>query len=1097
MNATRLTAFALASAVAAHVDGGAAHAQSAGVEALLEQARYWDERGQHFRAKETYQKVLQIDPQNALAQQALSFETASAVVTAPSFQPVSSTRPSSEPEPRSKPSAPTPKAVRDPAGDARAAGFRELDAGDLDGARRHFETALKLAPNDSDALGGLGLVQLRKQEFEAARTSLEKAARLGSAARWAEALSSATFYADVDAARALVDDGKYSQALVVAERLTDSESGDPVIAYSLLSDVLEQLGRYGEASRAARAALNHADIDPDFAEQLNMNALRLEALQAVRDERHLVAETLFKQGLVSYPDDSWIRYEYARYLSDQGRNWEARSLLEKLVQSGNPEQVFAAALLAEKMGLLDEASRQIARIPASVQTDEMRTFAAGLSAGIALNRARELKANGQGSQAIPSLKQIAGSSQVPNYRKADIAGLLWELGDTEAALSIAHSLLETGLPDAGSYDPVVRILAKAGETNFAYLAIQQAESQAKGVAEEMAIVSRLKQTVAITEADRLRVAGQYAQSYEILQSAWAQAPGDIDVLLSLARLYQAGDMTIPATKTFQMVLQKDPDNLDALMAVIDTAAIAGDFDLARTAFDRALGLDAENYEIYLAGARLEEMAGRDRIAKRYLERAREIYAANQTVDTGGFSAGNPFAARAAMPVSAVGGMPNPFDPAALMKSPSHGLTLVSGQEPRFSRASAVSQGSTTPFSLVSASAGPMPVETDPVLAEIAGKLSALDADTGSRIDVSTGYRDRSGESGLSALGELSGTAEYSTDFADGRIFARAQAVALDAGVPSESSEFKFGRNGLLQARALVAETDPVLADIDSQHEAGVALSAGYRGDLVSADIGSTPVGFERVQVVGGVSVSPSLSQYAKGKAWFERRPVTDSLLSYAGTRDPVTGGYWGAVMKTSGGLSVSYDKEGTGVYVEGAYSDYDGVNVLENSGLELNVGGYLLAMSRKSADLKVGINGNYQTFDNNQNLYTFGHGGYFSPQSFLSVSFPVRYQLSTEQFEASASVSPGYQSFEQDSVPFFPTDAAAQGELDALALLDSDVLAYHEGSSETGFGINLQGTTYFKIGPDTSIGGEVKLDTFGEYNEFVTMFGIRQKFGAR
>ncbi|MFX9638751.1 cellulose synthase subunit BcsC-related outer membrane protein, partial [Acinetobacter baumannii] len=79
-----------------------------------------------------------------------------------------------------------------------------------------------------------------------------------------------------------------------------------------------------------------------------------------------------------------------------------------------------------------------------------------------------------------------------------------------------------------------------------------------------------------------------------------------------------------------------------------------------------------------------------------------------------------------------------------------------------------------------------------------------------------------------------------------------------------------------------------------------------------------------------------------------------------------------------------------------------------------------------------GLNINYQTYGNNQNFFTWGNGGYFSPQTFLSLGFPVNYTYESPRLDVKGSFTPGFQSFSQDRANLYPTDDAAQAQLDAL-----------------------------------------------------------------
>jgi hypothetical protein len=55
---------------------------------------------------------------------------------------------------------------------------------------------------------------------------------------------------------------------------------------------------------------------------------------------------------------------------------------------------------------------------------------------------------------------------------------------------------------------------------------------------------------------------------------------------------------------------------------------------------------------------------------------------------------------------------------------------------------------------------------------------------------------------------------------------------------------------------------------------------------------------------------------------------------------------------------------------------------------------------------------------------------------------------------------------------------------------------YYDSLSKTGFGMSAQGSLYYKISPATRVGGEVSYNTFGTYDEFRSMLGIRQAWAA-
>ena len=90
-----------------------------------------------------------------------------------------------------------------------------------------------------------------------------------------------------------------------------------------------------------------------------------------------------------------------------------------------------------------------------------------------------------------------------------------------------------------------------------------------------------------------------------------------------------------------------------------------------------------------------------------------------------------------------------------------------------------------------------------------------------------------------------------------------------------------------------------------QRGSGTNLGFGFVGDDIQWDIGATGVGFPVTNVVGGLAKTGTLGRYGYKLEAF-RRPITGSLLSYAGARDPVSGELWGGVVATgAAGADVS------------------------------------------------------------------------------------------------------------------------------------------------------------------------------------------------
>ena len=1115
----------LTAAITAPVLVPPASAQVAGVGALLQQARYWQSRGRPDLAKTAYRRVLGLDPGNVEARRAIdgtpattaaaSPERASSPVPIPPSGTVAATRSppplaaggvagSREGQPSSRRVA---IAAGNRGGDARAAGYRYLEQGDLPHAERAFETALSAARGDADAAGGLGLVRLRQSRFAAAVDLLERASARGNGARWAEALGSARFYAGLDDARAKLAAGDVAGAQALAETLARSDTKDRGPALALLADIYERQGRYADAADLAR----QAGAAGGSQSQLQSRVLRTDALQAASRGDPVQADQLFQRGLLLDPADPWIRYEYARYMLGQGRAPAAEALIQSIQTIGTPDALYAAAMLHNARGRQVQATSLLSRLSDAQKTPAIRRFEAQIMVDAAIARAKAIAGQGRAGEAIATLRQIGATPTLNAAALAAIAGGIEELGDSAGAVPLAERALAAAPANAGEYEPIVRVLARTGRDDAVAQAIERARAAAVGSPDGLAAVARLEGVVAAAQADRLRLAGQHAAAFDLLQQAWSAAPNNADVLGALARLYQSGNMTSQAAQTYQMVLRAQPRDKGALIGLIGSAGAAGDHALAAATTDRALALYPADYEIYAAAGEMEQARGDRGAAKRYLRQAETAYATRMGIGTVGGGAGgggNPFAAGPFAPGIA---STNPFRPAAQAPIAAanpfalHGGKIPvagdrSGSAPMaFTVAPGYAPGYAAPPSPGSANdAGSATSESggDATLARLRSEIARSSGDTGPRADLKLGYRQRSGETGLSELRELSGTATLSAGVAGGRIAVSASPVVIDSGRPSGSALARFGRNATPEAQGIVAKLPSALVQADTQHASGVAVAASYDSPGVRIDVGATPIGFEDTQVTWGFAAKPKLSRTVSAQGWVRREAVTDSVASYAGTRDPVTGARWGQVMRTGGGASASWDSDGTGVYADVSGYRYTGTSVRENRGYQANVGGYLPVYHDARSTLTAGLNLNWQAYDNNQNYFTYGHGGYFSPQSFLSMSLPIRYAYSSTRWEGRLGIAPGYQSFEQDRAPIYPTDPTAQAALDALKAQNSDVRSYYDSLSNTGFAFSADGSLFYRLGANTRVGASASANTFGTYDDYRSTFELRQSLGG-
>jgi hypothetical protein len=227
-----------------------------------------------------------------------------------------------------------------------------------------------------------------------------------------------------------------------------------------------------------------------------------------------------------------------------------------------------------------------------------------------------------------------------------------------------------------------------------------------------------------------------------------------------------------------------------------------------------------------------------------------------------------------------------------------------------------------------------------------------------------------------------------------------------SGTPDGSSTLMFG-------------TLPAGALFGTQSKIGYSGIAQLSTNSFGMEVGTTPQGFAVHNIIGGLRYQPL-------NKWFTllgvRDSVKDSLLSYAGSRDPGTGLRWGGVVANTGTVkfesapSSNVRYKTIGEYASGSYSFIQGLHVPDNWSVMGNAGLYWQVLQ----GLTVGANVTGMHYNRNLNFFSFGQGGYFSPQQYYLASIPISWYSRHARFEYQVKFSGGIQYLHQDASPFYP-----------------------------------------------------------------------------
>jgi hypothetical protein len=244
-------------------------------------------------------------------------------------------------------------------------------------------------------------------------------------------------------------------------------------------------------------------------------------------------------------------------------------------------------------------------------------------------------------------------------------------------------------------------------------------------------------------------------------------------------------------------------------------------------------------------------------------------------------------------------------------------------------------------------------------------------------------------------------------------------------------------------------------------------------------------------VVGGISWNQPLGETMNLKLEASRRAVTDSLLSYAGVTDPVSGTVWGGIVRSGGEVVGSYDDGSLGIFAKFAYGYYTGWNVAPNQSYELTSGAYYRAFKDEKSELKIGINGTYLSFNQNMNYFSLGQGGYYSPQQFYSLTFPVDWNETSGRFKYNAGGAIGLQSQQQDASPYFPNNYLLQSAAYNSTNLNGTLSPVYPSISNTSIAFGLRLGFEYAATDRTSIGAKANFDNSYQYDQGTILLYLR------
>lgn len=946
--------------------------------------------------------------------------------------------------------------------------------GDLDRATRLAKGAVETDPKEPEGQVLLGDLLAEQGQF------------LGADAAYREALRQRPDHLRANA-------GLY-QVLGAAGRTEPQRS----LVQRMDSDVLARLG--GEKG-------------------LQASQMRLQADLAQQRGDLAGAQALLEQAVALAPGSPWVRLSLGQLLMRQGRLDAARAQVDAFViPAAHPaEALQARALLQNELKDWSGALKTLEQVPARERTAEMgrlqRRLAVQAQAAEAVAQARA----GQRWQAEAMLAEAeTAAGQDPDMIGA-VASARLDLGDEARAGQLIRATL-AAQPQAG---------AGLRLRHAALLLQTRQDVELLGVLRQLAAqpltagqrrdFDELRTALALRQADQLRENGDLYNAWEALAPVLQDRPQDPRLQMALARLHGAAGEHEQSRALFEAVLQQRPDEVDAWLGLAGAADALKDHDSATMALQEAGRLAPNTPAVLAQYARHHRAMGQFGKATEYLRAAVAAEQPSRLQWGQARVASNPFAAHAADGRSRTllaGGVSNRVPGGGPVPGVLPGMGNVNGSSvnnlatmnldqlaptgagmpsPSAQADSAVSRSlrwrDPAPVVVAQAPMNPpmtaqmpaqgaaaVPLQKPRVTKTLSDELAEVQVEHGrTSLAIAGSINSRTGDAGLGKLDTVQTPIEGRKTIENvGQVAVRVTPVVITAGQVATNSRTRTGTLGLDTTGALVAP---------SQSDAGTAVAVALKTRTLTVDIGTTPVGFAVVDVVGGLRYIDEFRNGLTLTVDASRRAVTDSLLAFAGTRDARTDRVWGGVRSTGVRGQLAWEQADVGVYGYGSVHAFTGQHVASNSRFELGAGSFWQAQRQDDTQIDLGMNLGYQHYRRNLSGYTWGHGGYFSPQHLLSLTVPVNWFGRSGRLSWGLQGSAGLQAYREEAAPYFPTDAAAQVTMDSLVAQQRAPASTYAARSDSGLVLNLGGALEYQITRQLDIGTRLGLERASQYTQ--------------
>ena len=1035
---------------------------------------------------------------------------------------------------------------------ARTEALDALEDGKLELAEASLTDLLKRRPQDPEILGGLGFVKLRQGKQAEAENWFKQALRVSdedNIERWTSLAATAGFWKNMRLADELLEENQLREAEAAIQQALLLQPEDPD-ALALLGNIKAANNDLVEAERLYRQVLNKQGYNvaairgltslltrtqrsaealellervfQTYPDELNQNPenhaglLREEADLYIAAHRPSHAVQALEMAAVLAPKNAWVRFSLAKLYISLNLTPLALQVLQEgaALSPKDPDMHYVRALVLISLNDYAGGLDSLARIPDAEMTKSMRETWNRALIQYHFQQAESVLAQGNRKEAI-RIMSIVETQARNNYSATEQVAEGWFGLDLQKQGLSAMRKLPQPVPlgtqvyfasllnrakqdqELAAYLPSLRIPEGTDVTTQKYkttlqdiefaMAGRQFDKLMKAGKTEQAqqLADTVLNTGQLSNADYFKYHRTYFARSELPENAIPLLeqekelyPNDLSIRWDLAYAYYQAKQNPQAQGEIQELLSLTTgDDIDMRLRVAKLQQNMGDHAGAKRTINDLLNRFPENTDVLMQAGNIARSEGKYNRAMNYYQKTKE-------------QAQKPVVAKTKAVKLVEQDIP---DDVLLDLLPDQRMTA--GSRIIKTRRVAPALLSTKESDKIYRTALSGDVVKTKYVANSAAtaaeqEMESLATLRSAQIEAGLDIQSKTASSGTSTYNatEIPLRARFPIGYeAHGSV--QVDLVNIDAGtLPSAYNDSAlFG-----QIQAYGFPTQPI-----PQKASGTSIGFGYEQESVRADIGVVGIGFPVSNVVGGLRKGGDVGRLSYSLT-LSRRPHTGSLLSYAGAKDPATNTTWGGVTNTGLTLYMSTTLKDFNVSTMASYGLLRGKNVLNNDRLYLRAALDQDVYSTDDMILNIGLNANYTRHSENQAYYTYGHGGYYSPQSSLSFSLPIELIGREDLLSYQIRLNLSYSRSNEDAAVFYPTDPGLQALAAAAAAGGLFPRGYpqaiYSGGTGGGYGYGLRAATEYRLTPNFALGGRFNMERSAYYAPNSLLFYLRYMF---